>query len=84
MSAIALINIPSSRYAQGWDPSRKIFGTGSNNIDLYSTTFSNPLNAITNGLILGDSASGSSFNCNLEVLSGAHVTINGIVNDDSV
>lgn len=84
LNQVALINNPSSLYAQGWDPSGKVFGTGLNNIDLYSTTFSNPLNAITNGLILGDSASGSSFNSNLEVLGGAHVTINGIVNDDSV
>jgi len=84
LSAIALINVPSSLYAQGWDPSRKIFGTGSNNIDLYSTTFSNPLTTLNNGITLGDSVAGSDFNCNVDVLGAAHLTLNGIINDDSV
>lgn len=84
LRAIALISNSSSIYAQGWDPSGKIWGTGLNNIDLFSTNFSKPFVTLTNGIVLGDSASGSSFNCNVEVLGGAHVCVNGILNDDSV
>jgi len=39
--------------------------------------------AFSTGLVFGNSANGSSFNANVQVLDGATLTVNGMVSDDS-
>jgi hypothetical protein len=47
-------------------------------------TFSNVAQSFNNGLVFGNSSVGASANLNVEILGAAHVTINGVVSDDSV
>lgn len=83
ISDVATFDSGSGNYNQGWDPSNKVFTAGFSSIELYKTPFSKPHVTLTNGVVLGDSASGSSFDCHFEALGGAHVCVNGILNDDS-
>ncbi|MBS1988008.1 WD40 repeat domain-containing protein, partial [Candidatus Dependentiae bacterium] len=67
-----------------WDPSGSFLTSGMDDVTLYTTNFSNPLSQqFSKAIIFGDNAAGSASNCNVEVLGGAHVTINGVVSDDS-
>jgi WD40 repeat protein len=67
-----------------WDPSGKFFSSGIQDATVYGTNFASPLSQqFSKAIIFGDSVAGSASNCNVEVLGGAHVTINGVVSDDS-
>lgn len=54
-----------------------------NKVNINSNT-DNGVQVPSNAIIFGNSAVGASENINVEILGAAHLTINGIVNDDSV
>lgn len=85
LTSIASITIATGGVDMGWDPTGSILTLGVSDVSLYSTLFANPsTQQYTKALIFGNSALGSDFNCNVEVLGGAHVSINGVLHDDSV
>jgi WD40 repeat protein len=71
----------------GFNPTNPSGGfSNTDELRLYSVNFikdSSP-QAYSRSIVFGNSALGSLSNLNVEVLGAAHVTINGIVNDDSV
>ncbi|MBS1987590.1 hypothetical protein JST56_01190 [Candidatus Dependentiae bacterium] len=81
-----------------WRPGGEFFATGGSTpsavggfvnddtVRIYRPdfSFSNVAQSFNNGLVFGNSSVGASANLNVEILGAAHVTINGVVSDDSV
>lgn len=85
LTSIASITVPVNLVDMGWDQTGSILTFGGEDVILYSTSFANPTTQqYSKAVIFGDSDAGSASNCNVEVLSAAHVTINGVVSDESV
>jgi Tol biopolymer transport system component len=92
LNAITTVSIASYTPTVRWAPNGKTLSlsayspTSGNELQLYSVGFSQESfpQSYSRSIIFGNSALGSSSNLNAEVLGAAHVTINGIVNDDSV
>ncbi|MBS1987944.1 WD40 repeat domain-containing protein, partial [Candidatus Dependentiae bacterium] len=60
--------------------------TNSDELRLYGVNYTATTSpqSFSRSIVFGNSAVGASANLNVEILGAAHVTINGIVNDDSV
>ena len=85
LTSVASITVLNNLVDMGWDPTGSTLTFGTEDVLLYSTTFINPLTQpFSQAVIFGDSAAGSAFNCDVEVLGAAHVTVNGVVSDESV
>lgn len=85
LTSVASITVPANLVDMGWDSTGSILTFGGQDVILYTTSFVNPTTQqYSKAVIFGDSAAGSASNCNVEVLGAAHVTINGVVSDESV
>lgn len=83
--AVNALTLTTNNFDFGWDPTGAFFTYGTEFVNLNSTGLTNPLaQQFSKAIIFGDSDAGIDFNCNVEVLGGAHVTVNGVANDDSV
>ena len=65
----------------GWIPV-----TGHGNVEVYTLQYGpeTQAQAVSNSIVFGNSALGSSYDLNLQLLSGANVSVDGIVNYDNV
>jgi WD40 repeat protein len=91
---VAYPNPDTRIFDADWRPDGKFIvqaentgGSGGNNLLVYKLNFLSWPTAqqtASNGLIFGNGSLGASSNLHVEVLGSAHVTIKGVVSDDSV
>lgn len=92
LTPVTTVTIASYTPTAQWAPNGKTLSlsayspTSGNELQLYSVGFSQEAftQSYSRSIVFGNSNLGSSSNLNVEVLGAAHVTINGIMNDDSV